>query len=157
MDGGGGELVGDAHSSLIVTAIDSVFADFPDSVSGFVDLADGLVQDSENAAQVLAQRLNAFLRSHKAPAPMGTPARKSSAAAAGQGTRREGDNGTRRVAGRRAVRSRRRPLAAQENHWRANEYGMTLFLASGLYYVGLRDLAADESDSRKKRDNIPLK
>ena len=39
----------------------------------------------------------------------------------------------------------------------ANEYGMTLFLASGLGYIGLRDLAGDRTDPRKKRADIPLK
>jgi hypothetical protein len=156
-DGGGGDQVTDGHSSLLVNVIDRVFSDLPDSVSGFVDLADALMQDGADAAQTLADRINAFLKSQKPPAPMTTP--PESLRPMPEAEWRQGDKETRRQGDSPSSGNEEVANASPTEYteWHANEYGLTLFLASGLGYIGLRDLADRDSAARKKRRDIPLR
>jgi hypothetical protein len=150
-DGGGGELVTDGHSSLLANLIDKVFLDLPDSIAGFVDLADGLVQDSEDAAKILSARINAFFKTQQPPAPMTMPPeslRPMSDAPWRQGDKETWRKGDPVAPGDKDVANA--PPMDSTDH-RGNEYGMTLFLASGLGTISLRDLAARDSAERKKR------
>jgi hypothetical protein len=151
-DGGGsGSGSGaNAHSSLFESAIDRVFLDLPDSVAGFVDLADGLVQESADAARILRDQINAFFKSQLLPAaaPMAMPPESLRPTADLHWKLRDPS-----ATGSEVVAN---APPAEYTGWRANEYGLTLFLASGLSYIGLRDLAGDNADPRKKRRDIPL-
>ncbi len=146
----------DGRSSFLDSVFDRAFLNLPDSVGGFIDLADQLMQDGQDAAQTLSERINAFLKSQKPPAPMNAlpqslqPPPETSGGVGGMETRKPGDKET----GESELVVNASPT--DYAGWRANEYGLTLFLASGLGYIGLRDLAGDTSDPRKKRHDIPL-
>jgi hypothetical protein len=115
------------------------------------------VQDGADAAKTLAERINAFLKNQKPPAPMTTPPeslRPMPEALWRLGDWETGRQGDPSAAGGRDVANASSP--PDSTGQRANEYGMTLFLASGLGYISLRDLAARDSAARKKRRDAPL-
>jgi hypothetical protein len=106
------------------------------------------VQDGTDAAKILANRINAFLKSQKPPAPMTAPPESLRPMPEAGG--RQGDLPAPSNEGVANA------PPAEGTDRRANEYGLALFLASGLGYISLRDLAARDSAARKKRRDIPL-